>query len=182
MASGANDPTPGAGTATRSPSPLALHATKPGPHARRTDAEKVAARRALAHFDRLRDLASDPDLSDDHAEKINDGAWAIVEEADPIRVAHAAKLLGVTGPTVRNWISHGLIEPVEDTSPLRVTLDSVAEVKEVADELRELNDRGPRLVSAVIGRLEGEALASSARFRQSLEQMRRGERGKWPGD
>jgi len=148
-----------------------------------TSPESRAAQ-ALAQFDQLRHIATEPTMDRDLAEKISDQAWTLVETSDPIRVSYAAHLLGVSGPTVRSWIAHGLLEPVKPAhgsrGPLRVTLDSVAEVKEIADELRDLGqDR--RLVSAVIARLEGEALSGDDRFRASVAQMRRGERGQWPG-
>jgi len=141
------------------------------------------AGRALARFDGLRKLAAGPDVPPELAEKISDQAWTLVEEADPVRVTYAAHMLGVSGPTVRSWVAHELLEPVKPAGarrgPMRVTLDSVAEVKEIVDELRELGqDR--RLVSAVIARVQDQELSGNARFRESVEQMRQGQRGQWP--
>jgi hypothetical protein len=178
MARGANTPSSAGRGATRQ----SARAPQTRQSHRRTP--EALATRALARFDDLRELAADPQLPQAVAERISEQAWTIVEESEPVRVSHAAHVLGVSGPTVRSWIEQGLLEAVapaeRSRGPLRVTLDSIAEIKEITDELRELgHDR--RLVSAVIARLEGQQLARSDRFRESVEQMRRGERGQWPG-
>ena len=57
--------------------------------------------------------------------------------------------------------------------------DELLRINELVNELRELG-KDPDLVSAALNRLEIEALERDERFSESLEQMRRGERGEWP--
>lgn len=159
----------------RAASAVAKYSTR-----RRTQEDE--ALRLLGQFDALRNMAAkvnDADL----AEQISDRAWALVEDAEPVKLSFAREQLGVADQTVRDWMGRGLLvecRPDSGSGPIRVTLDSLAEVKEITDELREMHEGNPRLVSAVVARLEGEALSQAPRFQKSLEQMRRGERGTWP--
>lgn len=89
-------------------------------------------------------------------------------------------LLGVSNPTVREWIEKGVLEDFGGR-PQRVGLESVLRAAPMVDELRELG-RDRDLVGAVLNRLESEALKRDRRFKRSLGQTRRGERGDWPED
>jgi hypothetical protein len=60
-------------------------------------------------------------------------------------------------------------------SPQRVGLESLARAREIVRELREAGqDRD--LMAAVMSRLEWEELQQDERFRESVGQMKRGER------
>ena len=148
--------------------------TKPGVLER----ELLSTRRTLRVFDDFIELADS--LPEDIGEVARKKAWRAVDDADPIRILIAEQLLGVSGQTVREWIDRDVLERTGD-SPVKVTLASVLEVKDIVDELREQGqDRD--LVNAVLNKLELEELGESDRFRKSLEQMKRGERGEWPAD
>jgi hypothetical protein len=60
--------------------------------------------------------------------------------------------------------------PYEDLRVLR---------RETVDELRELG-RDPEVVAAALSQLKRDELTRDERFIESLEQMRRDERGEWP--
>lgn len=101
-------------------------------------------------------------------------AWEHIREADPIRVSHAQKVLGVSNQTVRTWMDEGVLDGFGG-SPQRIGLESVVRAKQVADELRaEGRDRD--FMSAVLSRLEALALEKDKDFRKSVRQMQRRER------
>jgi len=101
-------------------------------------------------------------------------AWQYIREADPIRVSHAEKLLGMSNQTVRSWIDEGILDGFGG-SPQRIGLESVMRAKLVADELRE-EGRDRDFMSAILSRLEALALEKDKDFRRSVRQMRRRER------
>lgn len=90
-----------------------------------------------------------------------------------VRVSTAAKLLELSVPTVNQWADEGILEAV-GKSPRRVTLRSVARIKPIVAELKELGHQ-QNLRDALIARLEDRATLEDKRFLRSLEEMRRGE-------
>jgi hypothetical protein len=140
--------------------------------------EALLTKRTLRVFDDFMSIAES--LPADAGDDVRQKAWRAVDDADPVRVLIAEQLLGVSGQTVREWIARDVLESTEG-SPLKVTLASVLEVKDIVDELRE-QGKDRDLVSAVLDKLELEELGGDDRFRKSLEQMKRGERGEWPAD
>lgn len=135
--------------------------------------------RTLRLYDRLREiseLGGDPKLQ----ATLEELAWVTVREAEPIRILHAEQLLGLTNQTIHDWIERGILEE-QGSSPKRVSLESALRAKLIVNELREQGqDRD--LISSVLNKLEFEELQEDDRFRRSLEQMKRGERGEWPED
>jgi len=129
---------------------------------RRFDEAMGIARKA--HAEGRQELATDTEVL----------AWRIVREADPVRLAYAAAVLGVADQTVRDWVDAELLEDFDGT-PQRVGLESVARVREL---IRDLRSKGQQrnLMTAVLRALELDELQRDDRFQQSLEQMRRGER------
>lgn len=134
-------------------------------------------KRDLDLFDGLMQLAEEED-SARGAEKLRGLAWADAKAADPIRVLFARQLLGVSDRTIADWCRRGVLEECPG-SPRRVTLDSVLRAKAAVDELRRAG-RDRDLISAVLNKLELDGLRGSKRFRESLVQAKRGERGEWP--
>ena len=51
-------------------------------------------------------------------------------DAPALTVPEVADELGVSRPTVRSWITKGLLDVLADTSPVRVRFSSVQELKE----------------------------------------------------
>lgn len=101
-----------------------------------------------------------------------------VDEADPIRVLFARNLLKVSDQTIADWSRRGILEQRGDR-PRRLSLGSVLQVKRALEELRAAG-RKRDFASALLNRLELEELQDDKRFRTSLAQAKRGERGEWP--
>jgi DNA-binding transcriptional MerR regulator len=112
--------------------------------------------------------------SGDIRRRLRDLRLRLIGWVPSVRVSVAASLLELSVPTVRAWIQRGLLEGVADTSPRRVTLQSVIEVRPILRELRSLGqDR--ELVAAVLARVEDEAVLADPELQRSLDEMRRGE-------
>jgi Homeodomain-like domain len=52
------------------------------------------------------------------------------------KVSDAAEVLGVSQPTIRAWVTSGLLISVEDARPIRIELLSLASVKRALDAVR----------------------------------------------
>jgi hypothetical protein len=125
-------------------------------------------------FERLTSIAereSRRDANSKAAAEMEQLAWEVVREADPIRISHAEEILEVSNQTVRSWIDEGILDDFGG-SPQRVGLESVVRAKQIADELRE-DGRDRDLMSAVLSRLEGLALEKDKEFRKSVRETRR---------
>jgi hypothetical protein len=94
-------------------------------------------------------------------------------EAPSVRLSVAGKLLELSVPTIRVWIDRGLLEEVGGSSPRRVTLQSVLEVRPLVRELRALG-RDRNLLEAVLAQIEDERSLSDRKLRKSLDEMRSG--------
>jgi DNA-binding transcriptional MerR regulator len=95
-----------------------------------------------------------------------------IGHARPVRLAIAADLLGVSLPTVRAWADEGVLE-WRDSSPRRVSLDSVLRVRPIVRELKEMG-QSRDLLAAVLARVEDETTLSDRGLQASLKQMRQG--------
>ena len=96
------------------------------------------------------------------------------QEVPGVRVSVAAKMLGLSERTTRDWLAHGPLDPVPGAKPARVSTASLATVLPAVEQLRELGqDR--ELLRALVDRLEDERIRSHPRVRKSLEQLHRGE-------
>lgn len=62
----------------------------------------------------------------------------VYTDAPALTVPEVADELGVSRPTVRSWITKGLLDVVASTSPVRVRFASVQQLKERLGRLREL--------------------------------------------
>ena len=159
-------------------------ATRQKPRSRRSAAERPSvakerreAERTVTMFDRLMSTAdrdSRKHRNSQTAAELEELAWEHVRDADPVRISHAQKLLGVSNQTVRSWIDEGILDGFGG-SPQRVGLESVVRAKRIADQVRE-EGRDRDLMSAVLSRLEALALEKDKEFRKSVGQMRRRER------
>lgn len=97
-----------------------------------------------------------------------------LDEAPSVRLSTASKLLDLSLPTIRVWIERGLLDEVDGSSPRRITLGSVLEVRPLVRELRALG-RDRNLLEAVLARLEDERTLADRKLRRSLDEMGRGE-------
>lgn len=97
-----------------------------------------------------------------------------LDEAPSVRLSVAGKLLDLSLPTIRVWIERGLLDEIDGSSPRRITLGSVLEVRPLVRELRALG-RDRNLLEAVLARLEDERTLSDRKLRRSLDEMHSGE-------
>jgi DNA-binding transcriptional MerR regulator len=112
--------------------------------------------------------------SDDVRRRLRNLRRRLIGWVPTVRLSVAASLLDLSVPTVRAWIERGLLEGVADTSPRRVALQSVVEVRPILRELRSLGqDRD--LVQTVLARIEDEAVLADPELQRSLDEMHRGE-------
>jgi len=96
------------------------------------------------------------------------------QEVPGVRVSVAAKMLGLSERTTRDWLAHGPLDAVPGAKPARVSTASLAKILPAVAKLRELGqDR--ELLRALIDKLEAERILSSPRVKKSLEEFRRGE-------
>jgi len=98
---------------------------------------------------------------------------ALAEEGT-VRVAIAAKLLGLSDKTVRTWAAAGVLVIARRSPRLVLDVRSVHAVSHLVSELRAAGqDRD--LLNQVWRRLTDAALLDRDDLRESLDQMRRGE-------
>ena len=96
------------------------------------------------------------------------------QEVPGVRVSVAAKMLGLSERTTRDWLANGPLDPVPGAKPARVSTASLAAVLPAVEKLRALGqDR--ELLRALVDRLEDQRIRSHPRVRKSLAQMHRGE-------
>jgi DNA-binding transcriptional MerR regulator len=98
----------------------------------------------------------------------------LIDLQPTVRLSVAADLLEISLPTLRAWMKDGPLREAEGSSPRRVSLDSVLEVRPVLRDLRALG-RDRNLLAAVIHRLEDERDLADPVLQRSLEEMRRGD-------
>ena len=147
---------------------------KPSPHGA-VAREKAELERTLHFVYGYRNLAAH---AGEVGGKIRALAWEQVKEFPPIRVRSARDLLEVSDHTIDVWCRLGILE-LRAKRPKRVSLDSVLTAREALEEIRAAGqDRD--LTAALLNKLELDKLQEDARFRSSLAQAKRGERGEWP--
>jgi excisionase family DNA binding protein len=83
----------------------------------------------------------------------------VYTDAPALTVPEVADELGVSRPTVRNWIAKGLLDVVADTSPRRVRFSSVQELKERLAKLRALAKDERRFLQLLREAADQRALA-----------------------
>lgn len=82
---------------------------------------------------------------------------ARARHAPPVSVAVAARLLGVSQPTVRDWAKRGILQPVKK-SPQAVSLESVRGVQRALAEIRHFADVKGRYVALLEARADRRLL------------------------
>ena len=95
-------------------------------------------------------------------------------EETSVEVSQAAKILGVSPPTVRAWAKRGLLEALPGRSPMALTFDSVRHIRRALAELRAQGDDREfvqRLLDAAIDQRELSRPAAA----RGLEQWRSGQ-------
>lgn len=133
--------------------------------------ELDTAERIARDIDELDELESSLGRNEDARLKVVRLRRRRLDEAPSVRLSVAGKLLGLSLPTIRTWIDRGLLEEVRGSSPRRVTLRNVLEVRPLVRELRALG-RDRNLLEAVLARVEDKRALSDRKLRRSLDEMR----------
>lgn len=90
-----------------------------------------------------------------------------------VKVSEAARVLGLSQPTIRSWIEAGVLDPVPSVTPVRVDVGSLAAVKHAVDLLREhADDR--RLLADVMRLLRDRAALEGEGVRQGFDDLAAG--------
>jgi DNA-binding transcriptional MerR regulator len=138
----------------------------------------VEEKRVRSLFDRVEaveDVARTLPENDERRAKLLAVSTAALADEGTIRPVIAAKLLGLSEKTVRAWAEQGVLTVAQRTPRLLLDVQSVHLVSHVIRELRALGkDRD--LLDEVWRRLSNGAVLERPDLKESIEQMRRGER------
>lgn len=92
---------------------------------------------------------------DKRARILDEVASRRLADAPPVRPGIAARLLGVSEPTVRSWVERGILQAVSRRPRLLLDPESVLTLRDLVDELRAVGqDRN--LAEALSHRLADE--------------------------
>jgi predicted transcriptional regulator len=97
-----------------------------------------------------------------------------VGHAAGVPVAHAARRLGVSEPTVRSWIARGALRAIKGSSPVQVEPESLRSVSRALDELRE-RGQDREWLAALVDYLDDREARRSPALKEGLEELARGE-------
>jgi DNA-binding transcriptional MerR regulator len=86
------------------------------------------------------------------------------------KVSEVAQLLGLSQPTVRAWMTAGVLQARGRTAPARVSILSLAEVKQAVDLLREQGEDRNLLV-AVMHQLRDRGVLAGDAVRGGFEDL-----------
>jgi Helix-turn-helix domain len=89
------------------------------------------------------------------------------------KVADAARILGVSAPTVRAWIEAGVLATVPERSPVRVQISSLAATKRAVDSIHKHKDDRHLLVD-VLHMLRDRAALAGRDVTEGIEDLRAG--------
>jgi hypothetical protein len=97
-----------------------------------------------------------------------------VGHAPGVPVAHAARRLGISEPTVRSWIARGALHAITGSSPVQIEPESLRSVGHALDELRERGQDHDWL-EALLDYLHDLQTRRGAALKEGLQQLERGE-------
>ena len=97
-----------------------------------------------------------------------------VGHAAGVPVAHAARRLGVSEPTVRSWIARGALRAINGSSPVEIEPASLRSISHALDELRE-RGQDREWLAALVDYLDDREARRSPALKKGLEQLARGE-------
>ena len=97
-----------------------------------------------------------------------------IGHAAGVPVAHAARRLGVSVPTVRLWIARGALSAIKGSSPVEIEPESLRSVSRALDELRE-RGQDREWLAALVDYLDDREARRSPALKAGLEQLARGE-------
>jgi hypothetical protein len=97
-----------------------------------------------------------------------------VGHAPGVPVAHAARRLGVSEPTVRSWIARGALQTINGSRPVQIKPESLRRVGRALDELRE-HGQDRDWLEALLDYLDDLQTRHSPAIEEGLQQLERGE-------
>ena len=138
----------------------------------------IEENRVINLFDRVERLEAVADADNilaDQRRDILEVAHQALLECEPIRVTIAAQLLNLSRKTVEAWAKEGLLmAAIGDHKRLVLDAQRLHEVLHLVKNLRA-QGRDRNLIEAVWYRLSDQALGEREDFKESVEQMKRGE-------
>jgi len=137
----------------------------------------IEERRVRSLFDRVEaveDVARTLPEDDERRAKLLEVSNAALADEGTIRPVIAARLLGLSEKTVRAWAAQGVLTVAQRTPRLLLDVQSVHVISHIVRDLRALGkDRD--LLDEVWRRLSDAAVLERPDFKESIEQMHRGE-------
>jgi hypothetical protein len=137
----------------------------------------IEEQRIRSLFDRVEaveDVARTLPENDERRAKLLAVSSATLADEGTVRPVIAAKLLGLSEKTIREWAKQGVLAVAQRSPRLLLDLQSVHEVRHIVQDLRSLGkDRD--LLDEVWRRLSDAALIDRPDLAESIRQMRRGQ-------
>ena len=96
----------------------------------------------------------------------------VASRTEGVKISEAARVLGLSAPTVRAWLDANVLIAVLGRSPVRVTAASLAAAKRAVDEVR--SHRDDRHLLADVARLLRDHAALGSDAHAGIEDMRAG--------
>jgi hypothetical protein len=136
--------------------------------------EEQRIRSLFARVEAVEDVARTLPEDDERRAKLLAVSSATLADEGTVRPVIAAKLLGLSEKTIREWAKQGVLAVAQRSPRLLLDLQSVHEVRHIIQDLRSLGkDRD--LLDEVWRRLSDAALLDRPDLGESIQQMRRGE-------
>jgi hypothetical protein len=147
---------------------------------------QLRRRAALAHLEaeelaelvaQLRSATSSRTKLDDtvgRLEALSARMQATLQWPGGLAVSQAAEILNVSEPTVRKWLTEGLLEPIEGRKPVEISQRSMIKVARI---LQGVRDAFPtyQWTKALAAYLHDRDLLSQPSVVKGIEQFKRGE-------
>lgn len=135
--------------------------------------EHEFVREAFADVEKLESVADT--LSGQSEAALREVATAMIRRIGPVRAAIVADMLQLSQPTVRKWVSAGLLVEAPGHAVMHVDPTRLHRVLHLVRDLRARGLRNKELAEQLWWSLEDRALLEREDLQKSLAQMRGGE-------
>ena len=136
--------------------------------------EEAQVRQFFGYGEDVGAIAATLEEGDDRRARLLGVAQRAIADAGPVRVSIAARLLGLSEPTIRGWTEAGVLLSRGDGGSLRLDPTRLYDVMALVQALRAAG-RTRGLLDAVWHRLTDQALLETDELEESVAQMRRAE-------